>query len=152
MHLCLRIVSSWLVLAAAATSNAATLSIVELEDVDFGIVPRSAGAITQSFRFCVSIDPRGPFQITGTGDGSGGAFTLLNTGGGGFEIGYEVVIIGQVLIPGVPFTGIRAGPPGPGGECRPPRYRLTVTLDATDLASAMPGHYRGRLQLTVAPE
>jgi hypothetical protein len=152
MDLSVRIVSAWLLLVIAATSNAATLSIVELEDVDFGTVPRSAGAITHSFRFCVSMDPRGPFQITGIGDGVGGAFALLNTGGGSFEIGYEVVVRGHSLIPGVPYAGIRAGPPGPGGECRPPRYRLTVTIDAADLSSAPAGRYRGLLQLTVAPE
>ena len=145
-------VAALLTLSLAITSNAATLSIVELEDVDFGSVPPSAGAVNQSIRFCVSMDPRGPIQLTGIGAGSGGAFALLDTGSGNFEIGYEVVVRGHNLIPGVPFTGIRAGPPGQGGECRPPRYRLTVTVDAADLASAPAGQYRGRLQLMVAPE
>jgi hypothetical protein len=147
-----RILSVWLLLVSAAMSNAATLSIVELEDVDFGTVPRNAGAISGDFRFCVSMDPKGPFQIIGVGDGTGGAFALLDTSGGSFEIGYAVVVRGHELGPGVPFTGLRAAPPGAGGECRPPRYRLTVTVDAADLSSAPAGRYRGRLQLTVAPE
>lgn len=147
------VVLVWLLLIAAGYSQSATLSITELVDVDFGSIPRDLNPIQQRITFCVSMTPRGPFMLTAIGSGSGGSFAMTNISGGSWEIGYFLQIRGHELTAGVPQTGIhQAGPPGAGGECRPPRFPLIITVDTADVSTAPAGQYQGLLQLTVAPE
>ena len=147
------VVLGFSLLMAAGHSHAATLSITELVDVDFGSIPRDLNPIQQRITFCVSMTPRGPFMLTAIGSGAGGAFAMTNISGGSWEIGYFLQIRGHVLTAGVPQTGVhQAGPPGAGGECRPPRFPLTIDVDPADVSIAPAGQYQGLLQLTVAPE
>ena len=93
-----------------ATAAEATLRISELTDVDFGEAAPTSGPLRQRTTFCVSMDPRGPFQIIAIGSGANSGFAITNEAGSHNEIRYSVRLRGQDLTPGVPFSGLRAGP------------------------------------------
>lgn len=137
---------------------AATLSITELEDIDFGDVPPTADLARQRIRVCVNMTPAGPYNLTGIGAGAGGAFQLNQPGNPSANLDYTVFVgtrgrrARQELEPGVPSDSLMARQPRPNGSCRPPYLNVVVLIDANDLRTAPGGAYQGRLEPTVAPE
>ncbi len=138
----------------AQNVTAATLTISELEDLDFGTTVPTGSRLRQQARFCVSMEPGGFYQIRAIGSGTGGAFTLSAGDGELNEIRYRVRVRNQRLRPGVIVSGFRARPPNPssngGGGCI--RQRLTVIIPRGELQRAAGGNYQGTLAITVAPE
>lgn len=134
-------------------------AIEGLSDLDLGQVPPTSRALRAHTTFCVSLDPRGRYQITATGDAPGGQFALLGSGGAALVgLPYRVFVSdrgrrrGVELRPALPSSGLRPQVSRRDGSCRPPLARVTVRVDARALRRARPGRYRGTLSLTVAPE
>ncbi len=153
-----QVASVLLLCGLSAGATAATLSITEFEDLDFGQLSPSVDRARERVRVCVNMDPAGPYQLTGFGTGSGGAFALTD-GTGRHTVGLEVRINApqlrrgpRELTPGVPLTGLSARPPRPNGNCGRSRVRVLVELRAEDLRQVPAGAYSGVLELTVAPE
>ena len=130
--------------------HAATLTIDQLEDIDFGETLPTSRRLRQRTQFCVSMEPAGFYQIRAIGSGSGGDFTLATSSGALDQIRYRVRVRNRELQPGIAASGFRARPPRPNGQCL--QQRLVVIIDTSQLASAAGGTYQGSLALTVAPE
>ena len=136
--------------------RAATITINELSDIDLGTVSPTTDGIRVRSSFCVSMTPRGPFQIIGRGTQPGGRFALSDPAGSPDEIEYSVFVtsrrrgLGRQLTPGVPVTGLRAARPRRNGRCR--QTFITIMVDSQFLSQAAAGQYSGGLTLTVAPE
>lgn len=141
----------------SVNAHAATMQIVDLEDVDFGQVQTTATKLEQRLRFCVVSDPAGPYQISAYGSGPGGAF-VLSVPGLATTIGFDAYISkqrgrpGDPLVPGVPVTGLSAKPRLRNGRCHPPYVNLLIDINENDLSAAPGGRYAAILQITVAPE
>ena len=153
-----RILAILSLLSLSAASGAATLRITEFEDINFGQLPPSTDRARERVRLCVNMDPAGPYQLTGFGSGTGGAFALVD-GSGTHAIGFDVRVNApgargrpRDLAPGVPLTGLTARPPRPNGNCGPSRLQVRVRLNTDDLRGVPGGAYSGVLELTVAPE
>jgi len=137
---------------------AATLQITELHDINLGEVPVGTDRLRQRMRFCVSMAPAGPFQITAFGTQHAGQFVLTNGLGVEQGIGFELFVSrrararGRPLIPGVPMSGLNARAPRRDGSCRPPLVQMRLVVDRQDLRTAASGRYSAQIQLTVAPE
>lgn len=141
----------------ASSAAAATLSITQMQDIDFGEVPPTADQVEDQVSLCVNMDPSGPIRLTAIGSGSGGEF-LLHQADPRFGVGFEVWVSNRrnrpshKLEPGVAATRLMARRPLPNGRCRRPFTYLTVIINTQDLRSAPGGNYGGRLEITVAPE
>ncbi|MEM9620091.1 MAG: hypothetical protein AAF993_00485 [Pseudomonadota bacterium] len=153
-----RLILAFICCLLSVPTNAATLQITELQDVNLGEVPLGTDRVRQRMRFCVAMNPGGPFQITAFGNQVDGRFVLSN--GLGLEQGISFDLYassrargrGRRLTPGFPLTGLNARPPRPNGECRPPFVQMRVIVDRNDLRTAGSGRYSAQIELTVAPE
>lgn len=140
----------------AGMAHPAEILITDMQDIRFGVVPPTIGGLRATATFCVAIEPRGTYYVTGYGDGPAAAFNLQTPGGR--QLPYLVLLSdrgrprGEPLTPGVRVTGLRAKTPRRDGRCRQPPAQLAVEIDAATLSAAAPGDYRGTLRLTVAPE
>ena len=140
-----------------SVSRAADIQIVDLSDIDFGVVPPTAGDLTASTEFCVAMDPRGRYSLVGRGSGPAGDFRLTERGTGAYSIDYVVQVsdrgrrFADVLQPGTPLTNQRASQLTTNNRCQPPA-RLRIQVSSNQLQSAVPGHYEGTLSLLVVPE
>ncbi len=145
---------------AAITSigaEAADVQISDLNDLDFGAVPPTIGTLSANSDLCVPMAPRGRYSLVGFGNGSGGAFSLVDSGNGVHQIDYSVRISdrgqgrAQELNAGVPLTELRASRFLNNNRCNP-RGNIEVIINGTDISGAPPGNYTGTLTLTVVPE
>lgn len=138
-------------------AQSADIQLRDLEDLDFGSVPPTAGNLSAETRFCVPMQPRGRYSLVATGDGQAGQFTLFEAGNSAHSIDYSVLISdrnrrsGRRVRPGVPLNNLRASRFNRNGRCNP-RARLQVSVRGGQLESAAPGRYEGTLSLTVVPE
>ena len=136
---------------------AADVQITDLNDVDFGVVPPTVGTLRADSDLCVSMQPRGRYSLVGFGNGTGGAFSLVDSGNGVHTLDYGVRINdrgnrrGRRLVAGVPLTNLRASRFSNNGRCNP-RGRIRVIINGADIQAARPGQYNGTLTLTVVPE
>lgn len=152
-----RCLALFVILLLNATAKAADIQVKDLNDVDFGQVPPTAGTLRANSDFCVAMRPRGRYSLIGFGNGSDGAFSLVDSGNGAHSIDYRVRIsdrgrnAGQELFKGTPLTGLRASQFRNNGRCNP-RGRIRVIVDGAELQRAAPGSYNGTLTLTVVPE
>ena len=137
--------------------SAEEILITNLEDVDFGVVPPTTGTLEGNSDLCVVGPPRGFYSLLGFGNGSNGAFSLIETGNAIHTLDYSVSISdrgsnrGQPLIAGVPLTNLRPGNIRGNGRCAP-GGNIRVIIDGGDIQGTRPGHYNGTLTLTVVPE
>ena len=146
-------------LLSALFSNstlAATITITDLEDVDFGDLPPTSQRIAQRIRACVNSTPAGPYRLLAQGFTSDGSFHLLN--GANETLEYRVRAsnrrnrLGRQLESGVAQGGFFSRRSSPRGRCRPPFLWITVLVRPEVLQQSPGGDYRGTLQITVAPE
>ncbi len=141
----------------SARAAEAQVQITELSDLDFGVVPPTVGTLTAESDLCVPMAPRSRYSLIGFGTGSGGAFSLVDSGNGVHSIDYQVRIndrgrsAGDELFAGTPMTGLRASNFLPNGRCNP-RGQIRIIIDGAEIGSAAPGNYNGTLTLTVVPE
>lgn len=140
--------------AAAADAE---LQIRDLQDLDFGLVPPTVGTLTADSDFCVPMVPRSRYSLIGFGNGSNGAFSLVDPGNTAHTIDYRVRISdrgrgnGDELFANTPLPGLRASNFLPNGRCNP-RGLIRVIIEGSEIQSAAPGSYDGTLTLTVVPE
>ena len=145
-----------LLMPPAASSQ--QVRITKLNNVNFGSISNLGVDATKSDVVCVysSAATKG-YNISATGSGSGGAFTLA---AGAPTLAYEVQwndtsgqSNGTALAPGVPLGGltttatVQTCGSGPSTTAS-----LIVILRTASLASAIAGAYSGSLTVVVAPE
>lgn len=140
-----------------ATAQSARIS--GLEDVDFGtLVTLSDQSRSQSVAVCSykNNPQRLPYAVTALGSGTNGAFSLASGPG---TLNYEVQwsdspaqTNGIALQPGVPRSGQNNAATGFTCSQQADTASLTLTIRATELATAYAGSYSGSLQVTVAPQ
>lgn len=146
-----------LLLFTSARLFAAEISIVSLQDLDFGQVPPTVGTLRSRTAFCVALEPRGRYRIIASGDGAAGGFALQGASGVA-QLAYRVFVTergrgrGTEVQANVPLTGLRGKESGNNGRCRPPLGSIFVQIDAAELQQARPDRYRGVLSMTVVPE
>jgi len=145
------------VLSLSAQLRAEEILINDLQDLEFGAVPPTSGTLKASSDLCVVGPPRGFYSLLGFGNGSNGAFSLIESGNGVHTLDYSVSVSergngrGQPLIAGVPLTRLRPSNLRGNGRCAPGGH-INVTIDGEDIQGARPGRYSGTLTLTVVPE
>lgn len=148
-----------LVAAGAVPALAAPLNarITGLSDLPFGTITNFAADSSLAENVCIySTAPMGGYQLTATGSGTGGAFTLAS---GGNTLAYEVQwnatagkTTGTQVMAGTPLTGLNSSATqqtcnsGPASSAS-----LIVILRSAALSSAAPGTYNGTLTLLIAP-
>ena len=144
-------VAGWTVFSPIE-ARAQTVIINKLDNLRFGSWSGN-GNITRTSRHCVASTAAGNrFNITITGDGPGGNFTLAS---GPSALPYRVWYrdwpgqAWQQVTPGVTLFNLR-GRNNPN-NCQGQRQRLRVRFMANDLAAARAGAYSGTLTLLVAP-
>ena len=135
-----------------AEARAQTVIINKLDDLNFGSWSGN-GNITRTSRHCVASTAAGNlFNVTITGNGPGGSFTLAS---GPSALPYRVWYrdwpgqAWQQVTPGVTLFNLR-GRNNPN-NCQGQRQRLRVRFMANDLAAASAGSYSGTLTLLVGP-
>ena len=144
-------------IAVTPASVAEEILIRDLENVQFGAVPPSSGTLEVSSDLCVTLSSRGRYSLLGFGNGSSGAFSLVDSGNGVHTLDYSVRITdrgnnrGEPLIAGIPLTNLRGSNTNGNGRCNP-TGRIRVIVEGDDIQAAMPGRYSGTLTLTVVPE
>lgn len=144
-----------LTLLAAASAVAVDIRISDLSDLDFGSIPPTAGPLTNTMDFCVSLSENGRYNVVARGSGPGDAFVLRN---GFWDLPYTLRYSdkpgrrGEELTPGLPLGGLKAKRRQPGQDCRRPAATIEVTISSASLESARSGRYNGVLRLTVSPE
>lgn len=140
------------------SAQAQNVRITKLSDVAFGSIANFSIDQTSSQSICVYTSPLGTlYQVTATGDGAGGAFTLLS---GGSTMPYEVqwaAIAGQTtgtsLTAGLPLSNQATvaehhlcNGSGPATSAS-----LITVLRSATVGSARSGSYTGVLTLLIAP-
>lgn len=142
-------------LFGSAVASPQSAIIESLDDLDFGTVAPTIGALKRSTPLCVALDAPGGYRLVAHGSGSAGEFTLQ---GGTAPLAYRVRYgdqrrgAGRALFAGEWVTGFGGQGSTVSGHCRRMNARLWVRLDAPALQSAASGRYRGTLRLTVSPE
>jgi hypothetical protein len=149
-----------LLLSASPALAAANdkVRITGLTDVAFGSIANLGADAVRSQSLCLfSNSSTNGYNVTATGTGSGGAFTLTS---GALSLPFDVQwssssgqSSGSQLSPNVPLTGQvstasqQTCSSGPATSAS-----LIVILRATALSSATAGTYAGTLTLLVSPE
>ncbi len=126
--------------------------ISNLTDINLGVFA-GADAIGSS-NACVYRNGTGAYQITASGDGAGGAFTLTDgTNSVAYSIDYDDGTGAQPMTTGITVLG-RSGADPASSTCATTGDNATVTatVAAVDAATLPAGTYAGTLTLLVAPE
>ncbi len=126
--------------------------ISNLTDINLGVF---AGADANgSSAACVYRNGTGAYQITATGDGAGGAFTLTDgTNSVAYSIDFDDGTGALPMTSGLPVIG-RTGADPASSTCATTGNNAVVsaTVAAVDAATLPAGTYAGTLTLLVAPE
>ena len=144
---------------AAAPASAQKANISGVTDLTFSSVSFTSPSTTMSEDICVysSSFPE-KYQITASGSGNGGSFTLAS---GTDTLAYQVAWSsspgqtsgGTTLSAGVPLTGQTSSASQKtcnSGPATSASLIITIPYSAVDAATA--GNYTGTLSLTVIPE
>lgn len=157
MHLVL-LIAAWLALLAVpppASAQATDIIITDLQDIDFGAVSPTAGALITQIDFCVGLDRPGRYEVVARGSGDADQFVLSN---GFHDLRYQVRFSdrphrpGIELTPGVAQMNLRGKKRKPRQNCNRPTASVQITIDAMQLQAAGAGNYQGTLVLTVTPQ
>lgn len=133
------------------------VQISGLSDVAFGTVdPTVAASNAQNVCVWSNTSGRG-YTVTGTGSGTGSAFTLTD---GSNDLAYAVEwadssgqASGTALTPAAALAGLSSAAVNPTCSAGPASSAsLIVRMTATDLQAAVAGSYTGTLTLVVAPQ
>lgn len=154
----LRMIGVALIAFAPASADAApSVRINNLADVAFGTISNFTSDQTSSQSICIySTAAGGLYQITATGSGSGGAFTLAS---GTDTMAYEVQwaatagqTTGTSLTAGVALTGLTSNATKSGCTSGPSSSASLITvLRTAEIGAAKSGSYSGTMTLLVAP-
>jgi hypothetical protein len=135
----------------------AQMQITNVSDVSFGTITNVSADVSQSQTVCAYSGLfSGRYNITATGSGAAGAFTLTN---GAATLAYDVqwnALAGQtsgtMLSTGAALTGLLSYAVLP--TCTlgvTPSGTLTITLRSAALSSAAAGNFTGTLSLMISP-
>ena len=135
----------------------AVIRIYGLEDFNLGRWVLGAGSIRANANLCVAVRPRGPYQITVFGQGSGNSFVLTDAG---VNLPFRVFYNdrqrpngAREIRPGQALGGLRARRgSGIRRPCSRPNANITVLIEESNLSQLPAGRYRGSLVLVVGPE
>ena len=139
------------------SAEAQRARINKLADAAFGTIANFNIDQTRSRSICVFTTPLGTrYQVTATGSGTGGAFTLA-TGGG--TMAYEVQwaasagqTVGTSLTSGVALTNLATVATRSGCTTGPATSASLITiLRSATVSAARSGNYTGTLTLLIAP-
>jgi hypothetical protein len=142
---------------APPSARAASAQVTQLVDVSFGTITNFSSDITNSQSICVySTQGSGKYNVTATGSGNGGAFTLSS---GSNTLAYQVQwadspnqTTGVSLSPGVTQNVLRSS--ATNAICAvglSSSASLITILTADAVGSATAGDYSGTLTLLIAP-
>lgn len=144
--------------SAVSPASAQLVRITKLSNASFGTISSFGTDRTRNQNVCVySSNLDGGYNVTATGSGSGGAFTLS---GSGAALAYEVQwsdasgqSSGTSLSPGVTFPGLTSGATSTNCRTGPSTTAsLIVLIRASEASSATAASYSGTLTLMVGPE
>lgn len=150
----------WLLLVlwiCCPASLFADIRIFGLVDFDLGKWVIGAGPLRQSSNICVSVRPRGPYQVTAFGSGGASAFALSN---GADVLPYRIFFNDRPrpngateLLPSQVLGGLRGRRRGIlRNQCNRPTANISILISDTDLGQMSAGRYSGRLVIVVGPE
>ena len=149
----------WLLLAVVCCpiSLFADIRIFGLVDFDLGKWVIGAGPIRQNSNICVSVRPRGPYQVTAYGSGASAEFSLSN---GAHKLPYRIFFNDRPrpngaseLIPSQVLGGQRGRRRGIlRNQCIRPTANISILISDSDLEQMSAGRYSGRLVIIVGPE
>ena len=139
------------------TAVKADIRIYGLEDFQLGRWVLGAGSLRANANLCVSIRPRGPYQITAYGQGTTNAFILSDAGE---ELPFRIFFNdrprpnGAVeLAPGQASGGFRGRRRGINRQqCNRPTANISIFISDSDLASISAGRYSGTITIIAGPE
>ena len=129
----------------------ADIRIFGLIDFDFGTWNLGDGPLRSNSNICVSVRPRGPYQVTAYGSGTSNGFDTLPyrlfyndrpRPNGATELQSGSVLGG---LRG-PRRGLRQQ------QCNRPNANIAINFSNRDLTTASAGQYRGILTIVVGPE
>ena len=145
-------------LLVATPAEAQQVRITRLSNANFGTITNLASDTQRNQSVCIysSVADKG-YNVTASGSGSGGAFTLSS---GSATMAYEVQwndVTGQTsgtdLSPGIKLSGLTTTATSQNCGSGPSRTAsLIVLLRAATLGSATAGTYSGTLTLLIEPE
>jgi len=146
-----------LLLILSTTSAYAVIRIYGLEDFNLGRWVLGAGSIRADASLCVAVVPRGPYQITAYGQGSGNSFVLSDVG---VNLPFRVFYNdrprsngAEELVPGQTLGGLRGRRVrGIRRACSRPNANITVFVAESDLSQLPAGQYRGNVVIVAGPE
>jgi hypothetical protein len=145
-------------LPTPAAAQEKFVKIGNLTDFTFGTVTNLSADRSLASSICVYSAKATPgYNITASGSGAGGAFTLA---GGGGTLAYEVqwnalpnMATGTTLQPNVPLTGLVTSSLQANCNSGPPSSAsLIVMLRATALQAAPSGSFSGILTIIIGSE
>jgi hypothetical protein len=143
---------------SASPAGAQLVRITRLSNANFGTISNFGSVSTKNQNVCVySSNLGGGYNVTATGSGSGGAFTLS---GSGATLPYEVQwssssgqTSGTSLSPGVALTGQSSGALSSNCNIGPSTTAsLIILIQASQKSSAIAANYAGTLTLMIGPE
>ena len=132
------------------------VQISKVDDIDFGNQSTLTADAVASDQVCVFASTGG-YNITASGDGVGGAFTLSDGGSGvlPYTVSWSEGAVNSALLPGAAATGFigdsSAADCGGAGDANT-NATFEVTIDQTNFNMAAAGTYSGTLTLKVMPE
>ena len=144
-------------LLAPASAQEQQVRVNKLVNAAFGTIANFTIDQTRSQNVCVYTTPLGTrYQVTATGNGTGGAFTLAS---GANTLAYEVQwaatsgqTVGTTLNPGVPLTFLTTTATISGCTTGPATSASLITILRTAaIGSARSGNYTGVLTLLLRP-
>ena len=135
----------------------AEIIIFGLEDFKLGKWVQGVGSLRSNANICVSVRPRGPYQVTAYGTGALRAFTLTN---GADTLPYRMFFNDRPrpnganeLLPGQTLGGLRGLRRGiRARQCNRPTANIGILVSDTDLMATSSGTYSGTLIIVVGPE
>lgn len=145
-------------LGFAAPASAQLVRLTKLSNASFGTISSFVSDSQKSQNVCAySSTLGGGYDITATGSGSGGAFTLS---GSSATLAYEVQwsstsgqTSGTSFSPGIALTGQTSGALSSNCNVGPATTAsLIILIRASAASSATAASYSGTLTLLVAPE
>ena len=140
----------------ASPAAAQLVRITKLSNANFGTISSFGSDSKKSQNVCV-YSSSGEYNVTATGSGTGGAFTLS---GSSATLPYEVQwssssgqTSGTSLSPGIALSGLSSGALSSNCNIGPSTTAsLIIVIRASEKSSATAASYSGTLTLMIGPE